>query len=124
MYQINVENEKMILIKGDKSYIEFEETANEFKMNILDITGFDATKSEFKELIGNTSLKTKNIILTLEELDEKTKDLLLNLGFYFQGIEFNPKTELLEESYIYKYKEDKLITDTQLEKILEKLELN
>lgn len=106
--------------KNGKIYLEISDN---FNLNILEINEFNVTHEEFYEFIKDSSLRNQTITCNIKENDNIKKSVLNNLGFIFDGIEFNPDTNEFEELYSYKYKEELFIKDNVLKDILHKLDI-
>lgn len=108
------------LIKNKQTYLEIDDN---FTLNFLETENFLITSNEYTEFIKNSNLKNHTITCNIKESENQKKSILVNLGFSFDGIEFNPDTNELEELYSYKYKEELFIEDKVLEEILQKLDI-
>lgn len=96
------------------------------KGNIMTVTSndiFGLKKSEFEEFLRDSFLESSTITSVLAENSEM-KNALLALGFNFEGIEYNPQYETIEEIFSYKIKEELLMKDEVLKDILEKLDIS
>lgn len=109
------------LTKDNQIYLEINDN---LILNILETDNFIITKEEYSDFIKNSNFKNQTITCNIKENENQKKSILLNLGFSFDGIEFNPDTNELEELYSYNYKEELFIKDNVLKEILNKLEIS
>lgn len=109
------------LTKDNQIYLEINDN---FILNLLETDKFIITKEEYSDFIKNSNFKNQTITCNIKENENQKKSILLNLGFSFDGIEFNPDTNELEELYSYNYKEELFIKDNVLKEILNKLEIS
>ncbi len=109
------------LTKDNQIYLEINDN---FILNLLETDKFIITKEEYSDFIKNSNFKNQTITCNIKENENQKKSILLNLGFSFDGIEFNPDTNELEELYSYNHKEELFIKDNVLKEILNKLEIS
>lgn len=122
MFRISGNQNTVFLENTNIKYMKFEKNFYDCFVEILD-DSLVMKKDEFQNLIKTDALKNLKLICKMPEFTNKEVSLLLNLGFDFLGVDYNPETQETEEVYVYKYKEEIYVKDHELKDILEKLEI-
>lgn len=123
MFRISGNQNTVFLENTNIKYMKFEKNFYDCFVEILD-DSLVMKKDEFQNLIKTDALKNLKLICKMPEFTNKEVNLLLNLGFDFLGVDYNPETQETEEVYVYKYKEEIYVKDHELKDILEKLEID
>ena len=109
--------------KIKKNGYTYLEISDDFSLSILKVKDFNITTKEFCQFIKQSNFKNQIITCNIMENDNEKKIILNNLGFSFDGVEFNPENNEIEELYSYNYKEEFFIKDNVLTDILQKLDI-
>ncbi len=81
-------------------------------------------KKDFYEFYkNNLKEKNKEFIVSSREFSQVEEDFLKSLGFHFFESIYIDKEDIFIDSYRYVYKEVKIISDSALQDIIEKLDL-
>jgi inorganic pyrophosphatase/exopolyphosphatase len=80
------------------------------------------SKKEFADFFKNNLYDIGKIIeIKKEDFNSEEEMMLENMGFYFSELVY--ENERLYKTYIYKYKEEKIISKEIMKDIIEKLNL-